>query len=31
VYRIFVGKHEGKRSLGKARHRWENNIKIILK
>jgi hypothetical protein len=26
--RILVGKPEGKRSLGRPRHRWEDNIKI---
>jgi hypothetical protein len=30
AYRILVGKPEGKRSLGRPRHRWVNNIKIIL-
>jgi hypothetical protein len=25
-----VGKLEGKRSLGRPRHRWEDNIKIDL-
>jgi hypothetical protein len=29
AYRIFVGKCEG-RSLGRHRHRWEDNIKIDL-
>jgi hypothetical protein len=28
AYRILVGKHEGKRSLGRRRHRWVDNIKI---
>jgi hypothetical protein len=28
VYRYFVGKHEGKRPLGRHRHRWEDNIKM---
>jgi hypothetical protein len=28
VYRVLVGKPEGKRSLGRPRHRWENNAKI---
>ena len=28
VYRIFVGKPEGKRLLGKPRHRWEYNNKM---
>ena len=30
VYRVLVGKHEGKRSLGRPRRRWEDNIKIYL-
>ena len=30
VYRVLVGKPEGKRSLGKPRRRWEDNIKIDL-
>jgi hypothetical protein len=30
VYRVLVGKPEGKRLLGKARRRWENNIKMDL-
>jgi len=25
VYRIVVGKPEGKRSLGRSRRRWEDN------
>jgi hypothetical protein len=28
AYRIVVGKPEGKRPLGKPRHRWVDNIKI---
>jgi hypothetical protein len=28
VYRVLVGKPEGKRSLGRPRHRWEDNIKM---
>jgi len=28
VYRVLVGKSEGKRSLGRPRLRWEDNIKI---
>ena len=28
VYRGLVGKPEGKRPLGRARHRWEYNIKM---
>jgi hypothetical protein len=31
IYRILVGKPEGKKSLGKLRRRWVNNIKIDLK
>jgi hypothetical protein len=31
VYMILVGKPEGKRSLGRPRHRWEDNIKMDLK
>jgi hypothetical protein len=27
VYRVLVGKSEGKRPLGRPRHRWEDNIK----
>jgi hypothetical protein len=27
VYRVLVGKPEGKRPLGRPRHRWEDNIK----
>ena len=30
VYRVFVGKPEGKRPLGRPRCRWEDNIKIDL-
>jgi hypothetical protein len=30
VYRILVGKPEGKRPLGRPRHRWEFNIKLDL-
>jgi hypothetical protein len=30
VYRVSVGKPEGKRPLGRPRLRWENNIKIYL-
>jgi hypothetical protein len=31
AYKVLVGKPEGKRPLGKPRHRWEGNIKIDLK
>jgi hypothetical protein len=30
VYRVFVGKREGKRPLGKLRRIWEDNIKMDL-
>jgi hypothetical protein len=30
VYRVLVGKPEGKGQLGRPRRRWENNIKIDL-
>jgi hypothetical protein len=28
--KILVGKHEGKRPLGRPRHRWEDNIRLIM-
>jgi hypothetical protein len=28
VYRLLVGKREGKRPLGRPRHRWIDNIKM---
>jgi hypothetical protein len=31
VYRVLVGKPEGRRPLGRPRHRWEDNIKIFRK
>ena len=30
VYRVLVGKPEGKRQLWRPRHRWEDNMKIDL-
>jgi hypothetical protein len=30
VYRILVGKPEGKRPLGKHKYGWEGNIKMAL-
>jgi hypothetical protein len=30
AYRILVGKPEGKRPLGRPRHRWEDNIGMDL-
>jgi len=31
VYRVLVGKLEGRRSLGRPRHRWVDNIRMDLK
>jgi hypothetical protein len=31
VYRVLVGKAEGKRQLGRSRRRWEDNIKLDLR
>jgi hypothetical protein len=31
VYRVLVGKPEGKRPLGRSRCRWEDNIKMDLR
>jgi hypothetical protein len=28
MYRVLVGKSEGKRPLGRPRHRWEDNIRL---
>ena len=30
MHKILVGKHEGKRPLGRPRRRWEDNIKMDL-
>jgi hypothetical protein len=30
VYRVLVGKPEGKRLLGRPRRRWEDNIRMDL-
>jgi len=30
IYRDLVGKPEGKRPLGRPRHRWEDNIEMDL-
>ena len=30
MYRVLVGKSEGKRPFGKPRRRWEDNIKMDL-
>ena len=29
LYRVLVGKPEGKKPLGKSRHRWDVNIKMV--
>jgi hypothetical protein len=29
VYRVLVGRPEGKRLLGRPRRRWEDNIKMM--
>jgi hypothetical protein len=31
VYRVLVGRPEGKRPLGRPRRRWEDNIKMLLR
>jgi hypothetical protein len=31
VYKVLVGRSEGKRPLGRPRSRWEDNIKLDLK
>jgi hypothetical protein len=31
AYNILVGRHEGRRPLGRPRHRWEDNIKMDLR
>jgi hypothetical protein len=31
VYRVLVRRSEGKRPLGRARRRWEDNIKLHLR
>ena len=30
MYRVLVGKPEGRRPMGRPRHRWEDNIRIDL-
>ena len=30
VFRVLVGKPEGKKPLGRPRHRWHDNIKMDL-
>jgi hypothetical protein len=30
VFRVLVGKHEGKIPLGRPGHRWEDNIKVAV-
>jgi hypothetical protein len=31
VHRVLVGKPNGKRPLGRSRHRWEDNVKLDLR
>jgi hypothetical protein len=31
VYRVLMGKPEGKRSLGRPRRRWEDGIRMALR
>jgi hypothetical protein len=31
VYRLLIGRPEGKRPLGRPRRRWEDNIKMDLR
>jgi hypothetical protein len=31
VYRVLVGRPEGRRPLGRPRRKWKNNIKINLR
>jgi hypothetical protein len=31
MYRVLVGRPEGKRPLGRPRRRWEDNIKLDLR
>jgi hypothetical protein len=31
VYRVSVGRPEGKRPLGRPKHKWEDNIKMGLR
>jgi len=31
IYRVLVGKPEGKRPLWRPKHRWEDNIKWIFR
>jgi hypothetical protein len=31
VYRVLAGRPEGKRSLGKPRRKWEDNIRLELR
>jgi hypothetical protein len=31
VYRVLVGRPEGKRPLGRPRRKWEDNIKLVFR
>jgi hypothetical protein len=30
MYRVLMGKPEGKKPLGRPRHRWDDGIRMIL-
>jgi hypothetical protein len=30
IYRVLMGRPEGKRPIGRPRHKWENNTKMDL-
>jgi hypothetical protein len=30
IYRVLIGRPEGKRPLGRPKHRWKDNIKMDL-
>ena len=30
TYRVLVGKREGRRPLGRPRHKWQDNFKMYL-
>jgi hypothetical protein len=31
AYRFFVGKPEGKRPLGRCKHKWDDNVRMYLR
>jgi hypothetical protein len=30
IYKALVGRPEGKRPVGRPRHKWDDNIKLVL-